>query len=368
MSKLHMTDVVVSRLQRPGTYWDETTPGFGIRVGKNRKTWIVMRGEIRQRVRIGHYPRLSLADARKEAKKLLLEEPTKNTAVTVRAAYDEYKADVIDQKKPKTQVEYKRLLTKYFTPKIGTKRLSELAYEQVIDCVKGASKSEADHALAVCRAFLRWCIRPPRRYIKTSPLEGVQIKASKKRKRILKPGELKTVWTAAAEQAYPHGIIVQLLIATGQRRGEIAALRRPWINEKERTITLPDTVTKNHKEHVFPYGDLVAAILDRIPRRNSTDLLFPSTRSDERPISGWSKYKKNLGDDLPPWRLHDLRRTYRSTHGAIGTPREIGERLINHAAAVQTDVEAIYDVFTYLPQMRAAVADFETHLTVLLAA
>ena len=55
MPSLHMTDVVVSRLQQPGTYWDETTPGFGVRVGKNRKTWIVMRGQIRQRVRIGHY-------------------------------------------------------------------------------------------------------------------------------------------------------------------------------------------------------------------------------------------------------------------------------------------------------------------------
>jgi integrase len=32
---------------------------------------------------------------------------------------------------------------------------------------------------------------------------------------------------------------------TGQRRSEIANLRRPWINEKERTITLPDWLTKN---------------------------------------------------------------------------------------------------------------------------
>jgi hypothetical protein len=34
----HLTDIVVQRLQKPGTYFDETTPGFGIRVGKNRKT------------------------------------------------------------------------------------------------------------------------------------------------------------------------------------------------------------------------------------------------------------------------------------------------------------------------------------------
>ena len=56
MPTAHLTDIVVSRLKAPGTYFDETTPTFGMRVGKNRKTWIVMRGKIRQRIRIGHYP------------------------------------------------------------------------------------------------------------------------------------------------------------------------------------------------------------------------------------------------------------------------------------------------------------------------
>jgi integrase len=153
----------------------------------------------------------------------------------------------------------------------------------------------------------------------------------------------------------------------GQRRGETANLRWPWINESERIITLPDTITKNHKEHSFPYGDLVAGILETIPHRNTTDLLFPSTVSDERPISGWSKFKAELGDGLPAWRLHDLRRTFRTTHAEIGTPAEIAERLVNHAAAVQTDVESIYDVYHYMPQMREAALKFEDHLQALLA-
>jgi hypothetical protein len=52
MPVVHLTDIVVSRLKSPGTYFDETTPAFGIRVGKNRKTWIVMRRMERQRVRV----------------------------------------------------------------------------------------------------------------------------------------------------------------------------------------------------------------------------------------------------------------------------------------------------------------------------
>jgi hypothetical protein len=37
VSKIHLTDIVVQRLKTPGTYFDATTPGFGIRVGKHRK-------------------------------------------------------------------------------------------------------------------------------------------------------------------------------------------------------------------------------------------------------------------------------------------------------------------------------------------
>jgi integrase len=370
MARLHLTDVVVQRLKTPGIYYDETTPAFGVRVGKNRKTWVITRGTDRQRIAIGRYPIMSLAEARKEAKKRLVEEPAPRGGLTFAEAYEEYEA-TLTTKKPKTQTEYKRLLGKYFIPRLGKKRLRELTYEQVVACVADAAPSEAAHALVVCRAFLRWCVKPPRRYIPHSPLEGVEVKVAKKRKRILNPEELRTVWTAAGKQSYPHGVIVRLLILTGQRRGEIANLRWPWIDQQAQTITLPggeDGVTKNKLEHTFPYNGMVAKILETIPRRNSTDLLFPSKVSDERPLSGWSKFKKELADGVPGWTLHDLRRTYRSTHGAIGTPREIAERLINHAAGVQTEVEAIYDRYSYLPQMREAVERYEAHLLGLMPA
>ncbi len=366
MARLHFTDVVISRLKMPGIYYDETTPAFGIRVGKNRKVWVITRGTDRQRISIGRYPSMPLAEARREAKKLLAEEPQKGSRLTFAEAYDRYK-DVIATKKPRTQRDYKRMLEKYLMPALGKKRLGEIEYENVTAITEKLSTSEAAHCLSVGRTFFRWCVKPPRRYIAHSPLEGVQVKLGNRRKRILAPDELKRVWQAAKKQGYPHGTIVQLLIAMGQRRGETASLRRPWINEKQRTITLPESLTKNSKEHTYPYGDVVADILDTIPRRNDTDLLFPSAVSADRPLSGWSKYKKQLADEVDGWTLHDLRRTYRSVHAEIGTPREIAERLINHAAGVQTDVEAIYDRWSYLPQMRAAVESFERHLLKLVA-
>jgi integrase len=362
MSVTHLTDIVVSRIKSPGTYFDETTPAFGIRVGKNRKTWIVMRGVQRQRVRVGHYPAMSLADARKEAKKLLTQEPTKNSSMTFGVASDLYK-EAIKAKKPRTQRDYKRILDKHLVLKLGKKKLSEITYEDVTSIADKLKVSEKSHCLAVARTFLRWCVKPPRRYIPHSPLEGVVVVAGKGRKRILKPDELKKVWDAATIGGYPYGTIVHLLILTGQRKSEIANLRRTWIDPKVRTITLPEWVCKNSREHTFPYGDMVAAELEAIPRFNSTDLLFPSVVSDKRPISGWSKYKKNLNDGVEGWTLHDLRRTFGTKLAELEVLPHIVERLLNHkmgsignkADSVVSAVAEVYNLATYMPKMRDAI-------------
>lgn len=61
-----LTDLSVRNL-KPGLHMDERTPAFGIRVGKLRRTWIVLKEPNRTKVTIGHYPELSLSDARKKA-------------------------------------------------------------------------------------------------------------------------------------------------------------------------------------------------------------------------------------------------------------------------------------------------------------
>jgi hypothetical protein len=44
---LALTDITVRAL-KPGLYMDKRTPAFGIRVGKNRKTWIVLKEPTRR--------------------------------------------------------------------------------------------------------------------------------------------------------------------------------------------------------------------------------------------------------------------------------------------------------------------------------
>jgi integrase len=135
------------------------------------------------------------------------------------------------------------------------------------------------------------------------------------------------VWNAAALQGQPHGTVVQLLILTGQRRGEVAAFRDAWIDVTERTITLPDYATKNGLEHTFPVGMMAINILRSIPRREECKLLFPTRWADDRPMSGWSKYKAEMSD------------------GAVAL---------------------VYNRYQYLPEMSEAIALWEKYLATLL--
>ena len=59
------------------------------------------------------------------------------------------------------------------------------------------------------------------------------------------------------------------------------------------------------------------------------------------------------GRMLPPWRLHDLRRTMRSGLGRLGIPPHVAELAINH---VKGGVEGVYDRHTYSREIGAALA------------
>ena len=138
------------------------------------------------------------------------------------------------------------------------------------------------------------------------------------------------------------GIIVKVLILTGQRRGEIAALRPEFF--KDGICTLPGTLTKNRREHSFPVGALCGTVLASGQGRQPAALLFPARGEPERAFNGWSKSKRKLDQlsGVHDWTLHDLRRTFATNLAALAVPPHITERLLNHATGTISGVAAIY--------------------------
>ena len=378
MPRIQLTDVTVRSLKSDDgqlDYWDTKTPGFGVRVGKTTKTFVVKVEN--RRITLGQYPDLSLADARKQALGHKAETKAAPGAIKFEKAVELFiETYCKPNNRPRVAAERERILRKHFVPEFEGTSIDQVTDQEVggilDELLEADTPSAANHAFKELRTFFRWASKPPRRFVKFNPLTGMEMPSKeKRRKRILTNGELVSVWGAAARYGYPYGTIVQLLLASGQRRGEVAALRRPWINEKERLITLPDWLAKNGNEHTFPYGDLFAKILATVPRFNSTDLLFPAKGHDDRPFNGWSKSKMSL-EHLPPirpWTLHDLRRTFSTRLGQLDVPQRVNDRLLNHVSEGEiSPLGLVYNLATYLPQMRQAVSKYEAHLTELLAA
>jgi integrase len=193
----------------------------------------------------------------------------------------------------------------------------------------------------------------------SSPVPRLRFQTTS-RSRVLSDKELRLVWQRAEQVGYPYGTIVQLLLLTGQRRGEIAALRASWVDEDG--VTFASQITKNGREHRIPLGPLTRAIINSV--EGEGDLLFPARGKTETSFSGWSKAKREFDAPLglAPWTLHDLRRTYATKLAELGTPIHVTEKLLNHVSGTLSGVAGIYNRHAYWEEMVDAAVRIETTL------
>ena len=376
MPTMTLNDVAIRALSQPNkgqvTYWDTALSGFGVRVSPGgTKAFVLVHGENRRRVTIGRYPTVSLKNARAEAKRLLAQRTLgledARRSVTFDETMEQFLTTSRQKNRPGTTAYYQDRLNRYF--KFGKKPLAEITRSDLTSRITRikTSPTERNHAFYAIRTLMNWAAREE--LIGKNPLAGMRAPHPVKfRERVLSESELTTIWQAAQAYPYPYGPIVCLLLLTGQRRGEVAALRWNWIDEAERTITLPADQTKNHRAHTFPYGDAVAIILSKIPRFADDDLLFPSRTAGGTVFSGWSKCKARFDADLvgvEPYTLHDLRRTFASTLARLGTPIHVTEKLLNHVSGTISGVAAVYNRHSYIEEMRLSVSTYEQELSTL---
>jgi hypothetical protein len=70
LPKLKLTDLAINSLAPGKTHWDLLLPAFGVRVGKHRKTFIIVTSK-GNRIKLGTYPALTLQQARDQARKII---------------------------------------------------------------------------------------------------------------------------------------------------------------------------------------------------------------------------------------------------------------------------------------------------------
>jgi integrase len=388
--------------------WDAHRNGLGVRItSTGAKSFFVVRRRKGEKngqpitVVLGSYPDMSLADARELADEKLAHlkkgsDPREVEATKRKANAEHEKAEEARQASVfsmmaetfiKRYVSSKRtagpiaqLVRREFVARWGDRPVTEISRSDVIAMVEEIaeeSPSAAHQALIYSRLLFDWAIERGTYGITSSPCHPIKVarlipSLPGRRDRVLDDGEVRLVWEAAwphgatAEDIFPVGQFVRLLVILGCRRGELSDMTWDEVDLQKATWTLRGDRTKNGDPRLIPLPRFAVEIIAAMPR--FTGPFVFSTTYGKRPISGFAKIKQALdrriaklndGKPIANWRLHDLRRSMRTNLSALAILPLVAEMMIGHR---QGGIAAVYDLHRYEAEQRAGFESWCTRL------
>lgn len=391
-----LTDRFLESIKPPAvgrdTYSDTARPGLYLRVGQRKASWIFekrIKSGTKRKNTLGTYcswgtdgkrieGTVSLADARREALGIEGEAVrgidrvadakaariASERAAAARKSVDEviglYSELKLANLKTGQSVEreIRKALQAHLAKPVCELRKTDL--QSAIDLHASAGRIVyANRTRAYLRTFTGWAAR--REYLPDdigASLENAGRELP--RDRVLSLYEVRLVYEGTFEIGPLFGPLFRLLVLTGQRRGEIAALRWANVNFEKRCIELSGAQTKNARPHITHLSDPALNELRGMHDAHG-DSEFVFTTTGQTPTSGVSKAKARLDrildDRLDHWRLHDLRRAMATALAGAGIAEGVVDRIQNHAASgsAPSAVARVYQQSDLLPQRAAAL-------------
>jgi integrase len=250
--------------------------------------------------------------------------------------------------KLRSRDQYRRALARHILPTLGGRQVADLRRGELVSLFDKIEREcgphTADMELAVLRTVLHWYEKRSDTF-RSPIIPGMaRVKPSERaRDRVLNDEELKRVWAAAGDERIGvYGQVVRFMVLTGARRSEVTGLRRSEIetirdNGDEYTVwRLPAARSKSKREIVRLLSAAALDLVKRMPEiGESSDFVF--TLKGTKPMAmNYPDKKLLLGEvaGVKEWRLHDLRRVYRSMLSRCRVPFEIAEALLGHAQPV----------------------------------
>lgn len=356
---------------------DTYCPGFGIRVTpKNRKTFFVSYryGVEQRRPAIGIYPLITLSEARAEAIAILRDvadglDPKRARSrdnITLREGVERF---ITQYAKPRNRrwFEAERVLTRELVSRFGEREIKKMTRADILVASDAAmargAAYQANRIVSNARKLFNWFVE--RGMIDVSPLIGIRAPAREKsRDRVLSDDELARVIATCRDLPYPFGPYTLVLLATAQRRSEVANMRWSEVDLEKRNWEIPAERSKNGKAHNVPLSGFAIEIFANLMRFPDSDIVFTTTR--QTPISGITKMHRRICENSKTsgWRLHDLRRTAASKMAEAGIQLQVTERVLNHVGSL-AGIAGTYNRYQYEPEKRAALEDWANILKTL---
>ncbi|WP_338445848.1 tyrosine-type recombinase/integrase [Pelagerythrobacter marensis] len=343
-------------------------PGMSVRVSAQGQKVFTVKfryGLEQKRMKLGVYPRISLATAREKAIDILRQvdegiDPTKRRRTANMKVENICREFIRLHALPRNKSwrEAERILDREFVGTFGQRDIREIKRFDVLEIMDAAvargSTYQANRIHSNMRKLFNWCVE--RGILDASPINGLKpLTKEESRDRVLEDNEIVRLLRACRNDVYPFRQFVPMLLATAQRRGELAEMRWSEVDLDARQWVIPAERSKNGKPHVVPLSAFALAVLDEVPRFLDCDYVFTTTRRS--PVSGFSKMLRRLseGSQTSGWRLHDLRRTAASGMARLGVAPHVVEKVLNHISGTISGVAAVYNRYGYDKEKRDAL-------------
>jgi integrase len=223
----------------------------------------------------------------------------------------------------------------------------------------GPTDARARVMLSCLSKMFGWLVQ--HRMVSQNPCKDVhRPEASRARDRVLTHAEIVKFWRATAVEREEFSALLKLLLLTGCRLNEVARMTRAELSDDGATWNIPAARTKNHRLHMVPLSPAARELIARVAQEGQ--LVF--TTNGRSPVSGWSKIKQRLDRamKIPPWRLHDLRRTAVTGMAELGIRPDVIERAVNHVSGTRGGIAGVYNRSELLPERRAALERWALHV------
>jgi integrase len=254
--------------------------------------------------------------------------------------------------------ETERILNREFVATHGQRDIRQIKRHDVLEIMDAAlergASYQANRILATIRKLFNWCLE--RGIIEATPIAGLKAPTRElSRDRVLDDSEIRRILNACPLDAYPFRQFTPLLLATAQRRGELANMRWSELDLEARTWLIPAERAKNGKPHVVHLSDFALSLLDEVPQFVDCDYVFTTTRRS--PVSGFSKALRWVHEhsETSDWHMHDLRRTAASGMARAGVAPYVIEKVLNHVSGTISGVAAVYNRYGYDAERCAAL-------------
>jgi integrase len=314
------------------------------------------------------YPVFGLKDARDAAVKVLrtVSEGHDPAQQSLRhGSIEDVVAHFLEQHckdyRPRSRKETERLLRVNVLPKWKGRRIEEITRADVRAILANLVETPvvANRVHSVLSILFRWAVEHD--LVAASPVAGVRAPNKETaRDRVLNDDELKAVWQAADKEGHPFGTIVQLLILTGQRRGEVAGMQWSELDLESGLWTLPRERVKNGRRHEVPLPRQAIEILrNEVPRIGDK---YVFTINGTGAFGAFSKARGRLNVKIPAWTVHDLRRTVASGMASLGANLVVIEKILNHVSGSLAGIVGVYQRHEYAEEKRAALQLWADHV------